>query len=101
MSMCAAGLSRKARDDHVRSKRANHADDIGQDVVLAPDIQRLPVILRKSKINCAREKLPPTVEPARGEQFLRAGHAELGIEVRAEDILPAVAARDGKIRGAV
>ena len=49
----------------------------------------------------AREKLPAAVEPARGEQFLRAGHAELLAEFRAQHILAAVAARHGKISRAI
>src|SRR5439155_11578102 len=63
--------------------------------------QRLGWVLREAEIDRPREELPSAVESPRREQFLRADDAELFAELRPQDILPAVAARDGEIRRSI
>ena len=59
------------------------------------------IILGIAKIHRAGEKLLAAVQPPRGQQFLGADDAQFRAEFRAENVLPAVAAIDRKISGAV
>lgn len=101
MAMRTTGLSGETVDDYVGPKRAKDANDIRKNILLTPDVQCLAVILGKSEIHGAREKLATAIEAARGKQFLGAGYAKLFAEVRAEDVLAAVATSYGKIGCAV
>src|SRR5207237_87566 len=56
---------------------------------------------RKAEIDRAREKLVAMIEPARGEKFLGANHTEARAQLGPDQVLAAIAARDGKIRGVV
>ena len=49
MAVCGARLRREPRHDHVRTERADHADDVGEDGLPVPDPQRLPVVLRDTR----------------------------------------------------
>ena len=97
MAVGGRGLRGKPRDDHVRAKLADHAYDVAEDGLSVPDAQRLLGVLRVAEVLGPGEVLPPAVQPARGEQLLRAGHAERLAELGAEQVLSAVAAGERKI----
>src|SRR5437899_12865518 len=92
MTVRGRGLRGEPRDDHVRAELADHSHDVAEDGLPVPDAQRLLGVLRVSEILCAGEVLPPAVQPARGEQLLRARHAERIAELGPEQGLSAVAA---------
>jgi hypothetical protein len=91
------GLRGEPRDDHVRAELTDHAHDVAEDGRPVPDVQRLLGALRVPEVLRAREVLPPAVQPARGEQLLRARHAERLAELGAEQVLSAVAAGEREI----
>ena len=66
-----------------------------------PNSQGLAIILGKTEINRSRKELPAAIDAPGGEQFLRANHADLIAEFRAEHILAAIAARKRKVGCAV
>ena len=94
VSMGAARLRRKAIDDHIGPELADDAHNVGQHLLPIPNAERFPVILGKAKIHGAGEELAAAVQPAGRQQFLRARHAQFLVELRAEHILTAIAARD-------
>ena len=67
---------------------------------MSPDGQRFLRRLRVSEVDRAREVLLPAVYAARGQQLLRAQHAEKLSFFIADEILSAVAAGHGQISGA-
>ncbi len=89
--MGAAGLRREARDHDVRPEEADDAHDVAQDRLAIPDAQCFLIILGKPEIDRPGEILPAAVELSRGQQFLGAGHAERIAEMRAKQILAALA----------
>jgi len=91
---------REARDDHVGLKAADVPDDVGQDGVVSPDLQRLVRTLREAEIERAREELFAAVDAARVEQLLRAEDAEELAFFVADEVLSAVAARHRQVGGA-
>src|SRR3954467_13266427 len=88
---------RKPRHDHIRPEFSDHAHYVPQHLRLVPEAQRLLRVFRKSEIDRPRKKLPPAIEPTRCEQLLRPRHPEFLVELRAEQILPTIAARHRKI----
>ena len=97
MAVCGARLRSEPRHDHVRTERADHADDVGEDGLPVPDPQRLLVVLRIPEVFRAREILPPPIQAPGHEQLLGAGHTQLLAELGTEQILAAVAAREREI----
>jgi hypothetical protein len=92
MTVRGRGLRRESRDDHVRAELADHAHDVAKDGLPVPDTQGFLGSLRVPEVLRAGEVLLPAVQPARGEQLLRARHAEGLAELGAEQVLSAVAA---------
>ena len=82
----------------MRPERANHRHHVRQDRILRPVLERLVERLRESEIERAREVLVAAVDAPRGEQLLGANHPEHRAELVADQILPAVAAREREIR---
>ena len=101
MPVRAAGLRGKTVDHHVRLKFADHAHDVGQHCLLDPRCSAFRGSPWKNRNPSRAKKTAGPVEPAGGEQFLRASDAELFAELRAEHVLTAIAARKRKIGGAV
>ena len=95
------GTRGKPRDDHVGPEGADDPHDVRHHLLPVPDLERLAIILRKTEVDGAREKLPAAVEAAGGEQFLGADHAELLAELGTEHVLAAVAAGEREVGGAV
>src|SRR4051812_34263828 len=96
-----AGWNRKTSHDYIGPILANDPHDIAQDLLAIPKTQRFLWCFREAEIYGASEKLPAAIEPACCEQFLRARDAELFVKLRANFVLPAVAARQRKIGGAI
>ena len=91
----------KARHDHVRTKLPDDPHDVAQHLPPIPEPQCLLGRFGIAEVDRAGEELDAAVELARLEQFLGAGHAELGVELGADLVLPAVAPRQRKVAGAV
>ena len=93
-----AGMNPSPTVDHdLRTKRANHADDVFERNV-APDSHRVFGAFREAEINRAREKMVHAVAVARREQFLGANDSELAALLRPDRVLAALAARDREVR---
>ena len=77
------------RDDHERTLRADHPDDVSQHVLGAPLVQGLVQALRESIVDHGREVLAiQTVVAVGGQQLLRPENAH-GIEQFVpEDVCP-------------
>ena len=97
MTVRERGLRGKSRDDNVRAELADQAHDVAKDGLPVPDTQGFLGSLRVPEVLRAGEVLLPAVQPARGEQLLRARHAERLAELGAEQVLAAVAASERKI----
>lgn len=101
MSVGRSGLWREPGREDVGPKCADHAHDVRQDGLPVPDPQRFVIVLGIAEVFRAREVLPPPIQPPRREQFLRASHAQLLAEVRAEEVLTPVPAGEREIGGPV
>ncbi len=88
-----------ANDKHVGAKAPDGPDHVSQDRLAPPFLEGLLGGLRKPKIDRPREVLLAAVDPARRQQFLRADQAQQFALLRSDEILAAVAARQGKIGG--
>jgi len=86
-----------AVDDYCWPKGADDFDHVVQDFV-APDFFGFFGSLGVAKILCASEKKFDAVAARGGQQLLRADETELGSLLRAEIVLPALAACEGKER---
>ena len=78
-------------------KLADDRHHVGQHGVLAPDPQRLVGALRETEVARAGEELLRAVDPARRQQLLRPDEAQRRPLLGADQVLPAVAARDRQI----
>ena len=94
-------LGTETRHHHIWPEAPDLPDDIGKNFVAVPNAQCFGRAFRKAEIDCAREKLPAMIEPARGEKFLCADDTEALAQLGPDQVLPAVAARDGKIGGVI
>src|SRR6185369_8524215 len=92
---------REARDDDVGLKSADGPDDVREDAVVAPDGERFVRTFGETEVEGAGEHLLRAVNAPRREQLLRADHAEELALFIADEILPAVAARQREVAGAV
>src|SRR5690606_34066802 len=81
----------------IRLEAADHPHDIREDLLSAPDLERLVRGLRVSEISSAREELAASVDAARGEQLLRAYDSQAVPELRTDEVLAAVAAREREV----
>ena len=81
------------REHHVRPRRANQADVIAKDLVLAPLLERLVDAERQAEVHGAREELLGAVAPMRSQQLFRTQHAERFEDLGTDFVLPAVATR--------
>ena len=97
MAMGHAIFRTEARHDHVRSETPDHPDDVGQNLVVIPEMKRFLRCLGETEIDRAREELPAMIDPTRGQKLFGSDQAEFFPQLRAEQVLAAVAAGDGKI----
>ena len=99
--MVAVAVARRAaehRDDHMRPKGSHHANYVAEDRVARPVLVRVDGVLRESEVERAREELLGAVDAPCRQQLLGANHTQRFAELVADQILPAVAAREGEIR---
>src|SRR5204863_5012554 len=100
MSVTVVVRARKARNQHIRAKLANDADDVLQwNIVPAPLLKRLFRRFRVSEVRNPTEALLDSVVIVRGEQLKRAQNPELVGERAPGLILPALASRQGHQQG--
>ena len=98
MLPAALAAAQKAGDD-VGPDGADVADEVADDLVVPPFLDRLFDAEREAEVDRAGEVLLGAVEPVDGQQLLGAQHAERLEDLRADLVLPAVAARRGHERG--
>src|SRR5207253_10474304 len=101
MVLPAAGPIRAQSDDDVGTNRAHEAHEVGDDLVAAPFLERLLDAEGEAKVDRAGEVLLGAVEAVQGRELLGSQHAQGLEDLRADLILPAVAARGRRQRGAV
>ena len=99
--LAAAGAVEDESDDHVRTERADHADVVAEDLLLAPLLERFIDAERVAEVDGAGEVLFGAVERCAREQFLGAQHRERFEELGADFVLPTFAARRGHERRAI
>src|SRR5258708_14874880 len=83
--------------DDLGAEPAHDVEDVLEDGVARPEAQRLVERLGIAEVVGAREKLARAVDPAGGEQLFRADDAELGTELGADEVLPALAAAQRQV----
>lgn len=72
-------------------------DHIGEHFVLVPDFEGLVGVLGEAEVVGTAEKLGTAIGAAGGKQFLRADDAEQFLDLRADEVLAAIAT--GERRG--
>ena len=92
-----AELGRESRHDHVGLEGANCADDVGQDAILVPELERLICVLRVAEVEGRREHLLGPVDPPRAQQLLRPDQPEGHAALAPDQVLPAVATRHREV----
>src|SRR5215469_7346977 len=101
MAMRQLILRTETRNYHIRTKIPNDPNDIGQNLVVAPEAHRLFSRFGKPEIECSCEELFAVIDPPRSQQFRCSNYAEPLAQFRAEQILTAVPARDRKVRAVI
>src|SRR5689334_11071579 len=91
---------RKTQDDHVGPETPDGPDYVGKDAVVPPLRERFRGCFGVAEIDGAAEELLCTVNPASGQQFLRADQAEQIALLGSDQVLPALPASERKITGA-
>ncbi len=87
----------EARDQDERPEHSDVTDHVGEHVLLAPLLIRFGHRLREAEVVGSREQLAGAVERAGLQQFLRTDDAERVEQIRADDVLAALAARQRQI----
>ena len=98
MLPAAVAVGREPGDD-VGTDRPNQPDEIADDLVAAPLLERFLDAEREAEVDGAREVLLGAVEPVHRRELLGPQHAERLEELGADLVLAAVAARRGRERG--
>ena len=80
------------RHDDIRPKRPDVPDEVSQDLLMAPLLERFLLAERVAEVHRAREVLLRAVEAMRDEQFLGAKHPQRIEELSSDLVLSAVAA---------
>src|SRR5205823_1476571 len=94
-------LGTEACHYHIRSEIPDDPHDVSKDFVVIPDAHRFVSRFRKPEIGCSREELLRMIDASRIEQFLCSNNAEPLAQLRADQILAAVPARNRKVSGVV
>ena len=90
----------EAQHDDVRPVAPDHPDDIAQGAVVSPFFHGFGRGLGESEVDGAGEKLVRPVDLASRQQLLRTDDAQQRPLFRADEVLPAFAAGERKIRRA-
>ena len=99
--LAAAGSAGRQRDDHVGPDHPDQPHVVGDDLVLPPLLERLFDAEREAEVDGSREVLLGAVEAVERVELLRPQHAERLEQLGSDFILPAVAARRRRQRGAI
>ena len=94
--LAAAGAGRIQRHHDVGTDRADHPDEVAEDLVVTPLLDRLLRAEREPEVDGAREVLLGPVPAVRLQQLLGPQHADGVEELRTDLVLPAVPARGGE-----
>ncbi len=92
MVLSPASAVRTHRDDDVGSEHPDVADEISEDLLLTPLLERLLLAERVAEVDRSREVLLRAVETVGGQQFLGAEHTQRIEELGTNLVLTAVAA---------
>jgi hypothetical protein len=92
-------LRREPGQDHVGPEAADGQHDVGEDGVVPPDGKGLVRILGVPEVAGPREELLGAVDRAGRQELLRPEEAEPRAELRADEILAAVAAGHREVAG--
>ena len=99
VAVAVALVSLEPRDEHERPLGADDADDVAEDVFLAPLLQRLVETLGESVIDHRAEVLPiDAVVPVRDQQFLGPDQPEAIEQLGADRVVAGLAARQREQR---
>ncbi len=99
----AVAIRRRAgenQNDDVGAVAADDPDDVAEDAVVPPLLHGFGGGFAETEIDGAGEELLGAIDLARRQQFLGANHAQRRALFGADQILPALAAGDGKVGGA-
>ncbi len=80
-------------DDDVGTDRADHANEVAEDFLMAPLLQRLFDAERVAEVHRAREVLLGAVVAMRGQQLLGSQHGQCLEELRTDFVLSTFTAR--------
>src|SRR2546426_5393773 len=100
--MLAVAVARRAREDRhhdLRPEPPDHVQHVGQQRVARPEPKRFLGRLGVPEIERAGEELAGAVELASGEELLGADDSKLGAELRADQVLAALPARERQVGG--
>ncbi len=86
-------------DDDLRAKPPHHAHRVLEEIVLRPLAQRLVERAGEAEIVGAREVLSGAVQTPRRRELLRAHETQADAEVGPDEVLAALAPRQGQVRG--
>ncbi len=98
LAVSVAGRAREDGDDDLRPKPPQHAHGVFEQDLTRPLLQRLFQGAREPEVVGAGEELSRAVQPPRRGELLRAHEAQAHAEVRSDEVLPALAAGERKIR---
>src|SRR5262249_38055753 len=90
----------ESENDHVWSVAPHDPNHIGKDAAVSPVLHRFFGGAREAEVDGAREELLRAIDLPGVQQLLRADDAHLRALLTADQILPALAARERKIRSA-
>ncbi len=100
--MLSVSISRRSaerRDDDVGPELANDPDHVPEQVLARPEGECLVRALRVPVVERPREELLPPVQAPRRHELTRSYHAQTLEELRTDQVLSAIAARERQIRG--
>ena len=92
MLAAAVAVEHEANND-VRANRANHADEVAENFLVAPLLERLFDAEGEAEVDGTREVLIGTVKAVRGRQFLGAQHGQRLEQFRPDLVLAAFTVR--------
>ena len=92
-----ARRSAEPQHDHIRAIPPDYPHHVGEDPFPPPFLERLGGRTRETEIDGAGEELLGAIDPPRRQQFLRADHPQLRPLLGADQVLPALAASQGKV----
>ena len=97
LAVAVAGGAGEHGHDDLGTEPAHHVEHVAQQRVAWPHPERFSNVLGVTEVVRPGEELAGPVDAASGEQLLRADHAQLGTELRADQVLAALAPAERQI----